>query len=92
MKNLDDNVLDKRKDSVVYLNIDEISCSYQLRCDNDALIELASSLKEYGVTIPVIVRRDGEKYDLIAGYLRLKAAKLAGITSVPAIVRDINNR
>ena len=80
------------KDSVVYLNVDEISSSYQRKCSNKDITDLASSIKESGVIVPVIVRQNGEKYDLIAGWLRLKAVKLAGITSIPAIVRDSNNR
>lgn len=80
------------KDSVVYLNVDEISCSYQRKCSNEDITVLASSIKENGVIVPVIVRQNGERYDLIAGWLRLKAVKLAGITSIPAIVQDSNNK
>ena len=85
-------ISDKDEDSVVYLNVDEISCSYQRKCSNEDIIILASSIKENGVIVPVIVRQNGERYDLIAGWLRLKAVKLAGITSIPAIVHDSNNR
>ena len=85
-------ISDKDEDSVVYLNVDEISCSYQRKCCNEDITDLASSIKQSGVIAPVIVRRNGEKYDLIAGWLRLKAVKLSGITSIPAIVHDSNNR
>ncbi len=52
------------KDSVVYLNVDEISCSYQRKCSNEDITVLASSIKENGVIVPVIVRQNGERYDL----------------------------
>jgi len=58
------------------------------RFDPEALEELASSIRAFGVLQPVVVRRlaDG-RYELIAGERRLRAAKLAGLESIPAIVR-----
>ena len=54
----------------------------------DALAELAASIKSNGVIQPIVVRANGTGYELIAGERRLRAAKLAGITSLPAIVRE----
>jgi ParB family transcriptional regulator, chromosome partitioning protein len=50
--------------------------------------ELAESVKEVGILQPLIVRRAGDGYELIAGERRLRAARLAGIESIPALVRD----
>jgi ParB family chromosome partitioning protein len=56
--------------------------------DDDALRDLADSLKQSGLLQPVVVRRLGEGYQLIVGERRWRAAKLAGIERVPAIVRE----
>lgn len=58
--------------------------------DEEALAELAVSIRTHGVVQPVIVRREADGYTLIAGERRLRASKLAGLTTVPAIVRDYN--
>ncbi len=54
----------------------------------EALNELAQSISTHGIINPVIVRKVGERYVLIAGERRWRAAKLAGITDIPAIVKD----
>jgi len=56
--------------------------------DEEALEELMNSVKEYGVLQPVLVRKNLHGYELIAGERRLRAAKLAGLEKVPALVRD----
>lgn len=58
--------------------------------DEEALAELAASIRTHGVVQPVIVRREADGYTLIAGERRLRASKLAGLATVPAIVRDYN--
>jgi ParB family transcriptional regulator, chromosome partitioning protein len=55
--------------------------------DEETLAELASSIAQLGVLQPVLVRRVGERYQLIAGERRWRAARRAGLTTVPAIVR-----
>jgi ParB family chromosome partitioning protein len=61
--------------------------------DPEALDELRSSIVEFGVLVPVIVRKlDGEKYELIAGERRWRAAAAAGIATIPAIVRDADDK
>ena len=59
------------------------------RFDTQALEELAASIRADGVLQPVLVRPDGDRYTLIVGERRLKASRLAGLASVPAIVRKI---
>lgn len=56
--------------------------------DAQRLEELASSIETHGIIQPLLVRRHGEKYELIAGERRLRAAKLAGLAEVPAVVQD----
>ena len=66
---------------------------YQPRCnfDEEKLQELADSIKEFGVVQPVVVRKKGRSYELVAGERRLRAAGLAGLTKVPAIVKDYDD-
>jgi ParB family chromosome partitioning protein len=56
--------------------------------DDETLRSLAASIREVGVLQPIVVRRSGEVYELIAGERRLRAAKLAGLATVPVILRD----
>ena len=80
-------------------DINEISLSeirsnpYQPRktFDEESLNELAESIKEYGVVEPVIVKKSIKGYELIAGERRCKAAKIAGLVKVPAIVKDFSD-
>ncbi|HHY32100.1 MAG TPA: nucleoid occlusion protein [Firmicutes bacterium] len=58
--------------------------------DEESLRELADSIREHGLIQPVIVRQLGEKYEVIAGERRLRACRLAGLQTVPAIVRDMS--
>ena len=58
----------------------------------DKLKELSDSIRSSGVVQPVLLRRSGERYQLIAGERRLRAAKMAELTSIPAVVREIGDR
>ncbi|WP_035293144.1 nucleoid occlusion protein [Clostridium sp. KNHs214] len=61
--------------------------------DEEALEELAQSIKAYGVIQPISIRKlSAEKYELIAGERRLRAAKLAGLTEIPAIIVNITDK
>ena len=59
--------------------------------DENALNELANSIKEHGIIEPIIVRQLNDKYEIIAGERRYKAACLAGLTKVPVIVRNLSD-
>jgi len=58
----------------------------------EELRELAGSIREYGVIQPIVVRPYGKGFELIAGERRLRAAKLAGLETIPAIVREASDR
>ena len=60
--------------------------------DEESVRELADSIKQDGVLSPVMVRREGDHYVLVAGERRLRAAKMAGLERIPAIVRDVDDR
>lgn len=63
----------------------------RLTFDEKSLNELASSIKEHGIIQPLVLRRLGDKYEIIAGERRYKAAQLAGLTEVPAIISNIDD-
>lgn len=82
------------KHRVVELPIDDIKPNpYQPRryFEPGALDELASSIIEYGVLQPISVRRIGDGYELIAGERRLRACKLIGLTTIPAIIHNMKD-
>jgi ParB family transcriptional regulator, chromosome partitioning protein len=60
--------------------------------DQDKLEALASSIRTHGVVQPVIVRKQGDRYTLVAGERRWRASRLAGLKSIPAIVKDYSSR
>lgn len=59
------------------------------RFDDASLSELAQSIKANGVVQPLLVRRSGSRFELIAGERRLRAARLAGLRTVPAVIKDV---
>lgn len=60
--------------------------------DEEKLQELAQSIAELGLLEPVLVRRTGRTYQLVAGERRVRAARLAGLSEVPALVRDFEDQ
>ena len=79
---------------ILNVNIDSIIPNrFQPRLvfDEKALNELADSIKEHGIIEPIIVRELNDKYEIIAGERRYKAACIAGLTKVPVIVRNLSD-
>ncbi len=82
------------KEEIENINISEIRANpYQPRKNFDpkTLEELASSIKEHGVFQPIIVKKSIRGYELIAGERRVRASQLAGLETVPAIIREFND-
>ena len=82
------------KDEITMVELSELrSNPYQPRkiFDEQALEELANSIKEHGVFQPIIVKKSIKGYEIIAGERRVKASLMAGLTQIPAIVRDFND-
>jgi ParB family chromosome partitioning protein len=57
----------------------------------DALHQLADSIRQHGIIQPLVIRRSGERYQLVAGERRWRAAKIAGLMEVPAVVQEISD-
>ena len=63
----------------------------RLAFDDASLQDLAASIKQHGIIQPLILRRKNDKYEIIAGERRYKAARMAGLVSVPAIISDLSD-
>jgi ParB family chromosome partitioning protein len=82
------------KEEIVELNLDELRRNpYQPRknFDEASLIELSESIKTYGVFQPIIVKQSIRGYEIIAGERRARASKMAGLITIPAIIRDFSD-
>jgi len=64
----------------------------RLSFDPAALQQLADSIKQHGLAQPIVVRRMGDKYELIAGERRLRASKLANLETIPAIIKNLTDK
>ncbi len=87
--------METKENEVVYLHLEDIIPNrFQPRqvFDEKALKELAVSIKEHGVIQPIIVRNIGNKYEIIAGERRYKASAMAGLTTIPAIIRNLDDK
>lgn len=62
----------------------------RLNFDDQGLQDLAKSIKEHGIIQPLVVRKVGEKYEIIAGERRYRASMIAGLLSVPAILSNMS--
>jgi len=95
IKSAQDKNADKVVGNIIELEIDAIEINpYQPRThfNEESLQELASSIKELGVIQPITVRKlDFNKFQLISGERRLRASKLAGLSTVPAYIRIAND-
>lgn len=84
----------KTNDQIVEIDLNELRANpYQPRknFDEEALNELALSIKEHGVFQPIIVKKSIKGYEIIAGERRFRASKLAGMQTIPAIVKDFSD-
>lgn len=85
---------DEVQEGTVKLNVEEIRPNpFQPRkdFDNQSLEELTQSIRENGVIQPVLVRRKGNIYELIAGERRFRAAKLLNMKEIPVIIKDVTD-
>lgn len=82
------------KEEIVDISIDELRVNpYQPRkvFNDEALQELSNSIKEHGVFQPIIVKQSIKGYEIVAGERRYRASKMAGLTTIPAIVRSFTD-
>lgn len=84
------------EETLVYkINVEDIvpnRFNPRLVFDQQALLELAKSIEQHGIIQPLVLRKVGDKYEIIAGERRLKAAKMVGLTKVPAVLMELNDK
>ena len=92
---LENNIMESAKESdIIEISVNDIRPNpYQPRksFNQEALDELATSIKNYGVFQPIIVKKSIKGYDLVAGERRLRASKLAGLETIPVIIKDFSD-
>ena len=89
-----DVVSNTKESDIQQINLDEIrSNPYQPRktFNEESLKELSESIKEHGIVQPIIVKKSIKGYELIAGERRTKASRLAGLKTIPAIIKDFDD-
>ena len=87
-------ITETKEEEIIEVPIKELRANpYQPRkiFNEEALEELASSIKEHGVFQPIIVKKSIKGYEIIAGERRVKASTIAGLETIPAIVRDFTD-
>ena len=80
---------------VLDVNIDDILPNRfqpRIQFNEEEILELSDSIKEHGVIQPIVVRTIGDKYEIIAGERRYKASVLAGKTTIPVIIKNLNDK
>jgi ParB family chromosome partitioning protein len=83
------------RNAVLEIDVNELDTNLQQprkRFDEEKLAELAQSIRTYGIVQPIIVQRSGERYTIIAGERRYRAARLAGLTEVPVVVKEYSEQ
>lgn len=94
MFGIEETVVEEKKENVsreTFLRLSEIEPNRtqpRRNFDEDALQELADSIKQYGVIQPIVVQKKGKRYEIIAGERRWRAARKAGLLEVPVIVKE----
>ena len=84
----------KTTGDVVEINLDEVRANpYQPRktFNEESLNELSKSISEYGIIQPIIVKKSIKGYEIVAGERRTRAARIAGLKTIPAIIKDFND-
>lgn len=91
---LEDTIVKEERNNTTEIELSQIRPNpYQPRkvFDEEALNELADSIKVYGVVEPVILKKSVKGYEIVAGERRCKASKIAGLTTVPAIIKEFTD-
>lgn len=94
MFGVEETIVEEKQENVsreTFLRLSEIEPNRtqpRRNFDEDALQELADSIKQYGVIQPIVVQKKGKRYEIIAGERRWRAARKAGLLEVPVIIKE----
>ena len=87
--------VEEKKEGEQFININKIEPNHEQprrNFEEDSLLELADSIKQFGVLQPLIVQKRHDYYEIIAGERRWRAAKMAGIKEIPVIIKEYTKR
>ncbi len=85
---------EEQQSSVMEVDVNQIDTNAsqpRKSFDKEKLEELAASIKNHGIVQPIVVRKAGDRYTIIAGERRYRAARLAGLSTVPVVVREMDD-
>lgn len=85
----------KREDIVSFIKLSEIRANPKQprkSFNDESIKELADSIKEHGIIQPLVLKRDGENYIIVAGERRFRAATLVGLKELPAIIKELSDQ
>lgn len=86
--------MNEKEREIIEVSLDDIIPNRfqpRLSFDEQGLNELAESIRQHGIIQPLVLRKIGDKYEIIAGERRYKASYIAGLTKVPAVIIDLND-
>ena len=91
------NLVEEKKDlqkvlSISIVDIDASEGNPRKSFDEDSLKDLAESIKLYGIIQPIVLTKNDKRYEIVAGERRYRAAKIAGLTEVPAIIKELDEK
>lgn len=84
----------KMEDNIIQVPVESIIPNRfqpRLQFDEEGLKELSESIRQHGIIQPLVLRRLGDKYEIVAGERRYKASQMAGLKTVPAVISDIDD-
>ena len=87
--------MNDNKNKIVELDLNDVLPNRfqpRIKFNEESIIELSESVKEHGVIQPIIVRPIGDKYEIVAGERRYKACVLAGLSTIPSVILDLDDR
>lgn len=93
-ENLQDKILENNN-GVNVININLIKANAEQprkNFDEEKIIQLSESIKEHGIIQPIILKKDGETYSIVAGERRWRAAKIAGLKEIPSIIMNLSSK
>ena len=89
---IEDNTIDSGIEEIDIMRIEPSVDQPRKHFDKEKLDDLADSIKQHGLIQPIIVRQEGNTYRIVAGERRWRAARLAGLTKIPVIIREVSDR
>lgn len=93
-ENLQDKISENNNGvSVININLIRANAEQPRKnFDEEKIIQLSESIKEHGIIQPIILKKDGETYSIVAGERRWRAAKIAGIKEIPSIIMNLSSK